>query len=94
MAEEKKMQMMSDVDMKVSVEIGRTERKFRDIIEMKPGDVYELNTTTGDRVDFLVNGILVAKGEVMVMDGKFSVRVTDIVGSLQKAIEAGLAEAS
>ena len=85
---------MSDVGMKVSVELGRTEQKFREVLNMSPGTIIELGTSTGDRVDFLVNGKLVAKGEVMVIDGKFALRITDIVGSLQKAIEAGLKDKS
>lgn len=87
---EDKILLMSDVGMKVSVELGRTQRKFRELLEMQPGTVVALGTNTGDRIDFLVNGKTVAKGEVMVMDGKFSIRITDIIGSIQKAVEEGL----
>ncbi|MEW5945379.1 MAG: FliM/FliN family flagellar motor switch protein [bacterium] len=94
MAEETKIKLMSDVGMKVSVELGRAEKSFREVLGMQPGTVIELGTKTGDRIDFLVNGRLVAKGEVMVIDGKFALRVTDVIGSLEKAVQAGLAAAS
>lgn len=87
---ENKTVLMSDVGMKVSVELGRTQQKFRELLGMQPGSVVTLGTNTGDRIDFLVNGKVVAKGEIMVMDGKFSIRITDIVGSLEKAVEEGL----
>lgn len=85
-----KLNLMNDVEMRVSVELGRTQQKFRRLLEIKPGEIITLPTNTGDRVDFLVNGKLVAKGEVMVMDGKYAVRVTDIIGSLEKAVQEGL----
>lgn len=87
---DKRIEMVSDVDMTVSVELGRTEKLFKEILEMKPGTVIELNTTTGDRIDFLVNKKLVAKGEVMVLDGKYALRVTDIVGNLPEAVKEAL----
>jgi len=85
--------MIADVDMTVSVELGRTQKLFKEILDMKPGTVLELKTTTGDRIDFLVNKKLVAKGEIMVLDGKYAFRVTDIVGSIKEAVKEGLKEA-
>ncbi|MFH1539650.1 MAG: FliM/FliN family flagellar motor switch protein [bacterium] len=87
---EDKIVLMSDVGMRVSVELGRAQQKFRELLELQPGSVVTLGTNTGDRIDFLVNDKLVAKGEIMVMDGKFSIRITDIIGSLEKAVEEGL----
>ncbi len=85
-----KLNMLSDVEMTISVELGRTKMLFKDILKMESGEIIELNTSTGDRLDFLVNSHLVAKGEVMVIDGRFALRVTDVVGSLTKAVESGL----
>jgi flagellar motor switch protein FliN/FliY len=87
---DRKIAMIHDVGMQVSVELGRTDKFFKDILQMKPGSVLELNTRTGDRIDFLVNKRLVARGEVMVIDGKYALRITDIVGSLKQAVQEGL----
>jgi|DewCreStandDraft_4_1066084.scaffolds.fasta_scaffold51823_2 flagellar motor switch protein FliN/FliY len=87
---DRKIAMIHDVGMQVSVELGRTDKFFKDILQMKPGSVVELNTRTGDRIDFLVNKRLVARGEVMVIDGKYALRITDIVGSLKQAVQEGL----
>jgi len=87
---ERKIAMVKDVQMQVSVELGRANKMFKEILEMQPGSVVELGTSTGDRIDFLVNQKLVARGEVMVMDGKFALRITDIVGSLSQAVLDGL----
>ncbi|HOO55955.1 MAG TPA: flagellar motor switch protein FliN [bacterium] len=87
---DKKIDLLSDVDMTISVELGRTEKLFKDILAMKPGTVVELDTNTGDRIDFLVNKKLVARGEVMVLDGKYALRVTDIVGSIPEAVNEAL----
>lgn len=87
---DKKIKMISDVGLRISVELGRVEKSFRDVLSMEPGTVIELNTNTGDRIDFLVNDKLVAKGEVLVVDGKLALRVTNVVGSLSKAVEEAL----
>ena len=91
---EDKIVLMSDVGMRVSVELGRAQQKFRELLDLRQGSVVALGTNTGDRIDFLVNGRVVAKGEVMVMDGKFAIRITNIVGSLEKAVEEGLRQAA
>lgn len=87
---DKKMKMLSDVGLKISVELGRVEKPFKEILAMEPGTVIELNTSTGDRIDFLVNDKPVAKGEVLVVDGKMALRVTNVVGSIPKAVEEAL----
>jgi len=87
---DKRLDMIADVDMAVSVELGRTNKLFKEILEMKPGTVIVLNTTTGDRIDFLVNKKLVAKGVVMVLDGKYALRVTDVVGSIPDTVKEAL----
>ncbi len=89
---EKKLKMISDVDMTVSVELGRAKKLFKEILEMQPGTVIELNTSTGDRIDLLVNKKIVAKGEVMVLDGKYALRVTDILGSVSDVVNEAMKE--
>jgi len=88
----KKIDLLSDVELKISVELGRTKKRFQEILEMKPGTVIELDKSTGDRIDFLVNEKYVAKGEVMVVDNKFALRVTNVVGSIPEAVQEALEE--
>ena len=89
---EKKLKMISDVDMTVSVELGRTKKFFKEILDMQPGTVIELETSTGDRIDLLVNKKLIARGEVMVLDGKYALRVTDILGSVSEVVNEAMQE--
>ena len=64
--------------MKVVVELGRTVLKIKDILELGPGSIIELDKLSGEPVDILVNGSLVAKGEVVVIDENFAIRVSDV----------------
>jgi len=84
---DRKIALINDVKLRVSVELGRTEKLFKDILEMQPGTVIELEKGSGDRIDFLVNNKIVARGEVMVIDGRYALRITDIVGSLKHAVQ-------
>ena len=68
-----------DVPLQVTVELGRTRKLIRDILELAPGSVIELDKLAGEPVDILVNGKLIAKGEVVVIDDNFGVRITKIV---------------
>lgn len=88
--DDKKIDKVSDVTMMISVELGRASRPFKEILDMQPGTVIELATHEGDRVNCMVNNNLVAQGEVMVIHGKYALRITEIVGSLQKAVRDGL----
>ena len=90
MPEDKKIGAISDVTLNVSVELGRTSKAFKEILGLQPGDVIELTTHEGDRMDCLVNSHLVAHGEIMVIHGKYALRITDIVGSLQNAVREGV----
>lgn len=76
--------IIMDVPMQVTVELGRTRKLIRDILELTPGSVVELDKLAGEPVDILVNGKLIAKGEVVVIDENFGVRVTEIVGHLER----------
>ena len=77
--------LIMDVPLQVTVELGRTRKLIRDILELGPGSVVELDKLAGEPVDILVNGKLIAKGEVVVIDENFGVRITDIVSPLERA---------
>ena len=76
--------LLLDVPLQVTVELGRTRKLIRDILELSPGSVIELDKLAGEAVDILVNGKLIAKGEVVVIDENFGVRVTDIVSQIER----------
>ena len=71
--------LLMDVPLQISVELGRTTKKIREILEFGQGSIVELEKLAGEPVDILVNGKPIAKGEVVVIDESFGVRITDIV---------------
>jgi flagellar motor switch protein FliN/FliY len=73
------MGIIMDVPLEITVELGRTEKKISEILEFSPGTVLELNKLAGEPIDILVNGKFVAKGEVVVIDENFGIRITDII---------------
>lgn len=73
------MDLLMDVSLEVSVELGRTSRKIKEILEFGPGSIIELNRLVGEPVDVLVNGKFVAEGEVVVIDENFGIRITEII---------------
>ncbi len=73
--------MLMGVSLDVSVEIGKSKRKIREIIEFGQGTVIELNKQAGAPVDIVVNGQLLARGDVVVIDDNFGVRITEILGT-------------
>lgn len=75
------MDLLMGVSLDVSVEIGQTKRKIKDIIDFGQGTVIELNKQAGAPVDIVVNGRLLARGDVVVIDDNFGVRITEIVGT-------------
>lgn len=75
----KNLNMLLDIPLQVTVELGRTKRTVKDILELSQGSIIELDKLAGEPVDILVNNKLIAKGEVVVIDENFGVRVTDIV---------------
>ncbi|AMM92467.1 flagellar motor switch protein FliN [Peribacillus simplex] len=78
-AETKNLSMLMDIPLQVTVELGRTKRSVKDILELSSGSIIELDKLAGEPVDILVNSRLIAKGEVVVIDENFGVRVTDIM---------------
>ncbi|MCX7708917.1 MAG: flagellar motor switch phosphatase FliY [Clostridia bacterium] len=77
--EKKNISLIMDVPLQVTVELGRTQRLIKDILEFGPGSILELDKLAGEPVDILVNGKTIAKGEVVVIDESFGVRITDII---------------
>lgn len=77
--EETNLNLLLDIPLKVTVELGRTHKQIKDILELSQGSIIELDKLAGEPVDILVNNKLIAKGEVVVIDENFGVRVTDIV---------------
>src|SRR3954447_8111636 len=74
------LELLHDVEMGVTAELRRTRLLVREILELCPGSVIELDRAAGSPVDFLVNGTLIARGEVVVVDEEFGVRITDVIG--------------
>ncbi len=75
------MDLLMGVPLDVSVEIGKAKRKIRDILDFGQGTVIELNKQAGAPVDIVVNGRLLARGDVVVIDDNFGVRITEIIGT-------------
>lgn len=73
--------LIMDVPLEVTVELGRTSKSISDILDLGPGKIIELNKIAGEPIDVLVNGKYVAKGEVVVIEESFGVRITEIVNS-------------
>lgn len=76
--------LIMDVPLQITVELGKTRKSIRDILALGPGSVVELDKLAGEPVDLLVNGKLLAKGEVVVIDENFGIRVTDIVSPIER----------
>ncbi|MDQ0203770.1 flagellar motor switch phosphatase FliY [Pectinatus haikarae] len=77
--------LILDVPLNITVELGATKKSIRDILELSSGSVIELDKLAGEPVDVLVNGKLLAKGEVVVIDENFGVRITDIASPMERA---------
>ncbi len=77
--QQENIDLIMDVPLEVTVELGRTHKSIKEILEFGPGTIIELDKIAGEPIDVLVNGKLVAKGEVVVIEESFGVRVTDII---------------
>lgn len=75
--------LLMDVPLEVTVELGRTSKSIKEILDFSPGTIIELNRLAGEPIDVLVNGKFVAKGEVVVMEEAFGIRVTEITKQRQ-----------
>lgn len=75
------LDLLHDVEMGVTAELGRTRMTVRDLLSLTPGSVVELDRAAGSPVDVLVNGTLIARGEVVVIDEEYGIRISEIVGT-------------
>jgi flagellar motor switch protein FliN len=73
------LNLLMDINLEVVVELGRTKKKINEILELSQGSIIELDRVSGEPVDLLINGKVVAKGEVVVIDEYFGVRITKII---------------
>lgn len=73
------LDLIMSVPIQITVELGRTKKKIKDIIEFAPGNIVELDRQAGDQVDIVANGRLIARGDVVVVDDNYSVRITEIM---------------
>ncbi|GAB1477099.1 flagellar motor switch phosphatase FliY [Bacillota bacterium] len=73
------LELIMSVPIQITVELGKTKRKIKDIAEFAPGNIVELDRQAGDQVDIVANGRLIARGDVVVVDDNYSVRITEIM---------------
>jgi flagellar motor switch protein FliN/FliY len=73
------LDMIMDIPVKLSVELGRTRLTIKQLLELAQGSVVELDGLPGEPMDILINGFLIAQGEVVVVEDKFGIRITEIV---------------
>lgn len=86
MYEQGNIGLLMDVPMEVTVELGRAKRLIKDILSMGEGTIISLDKLAGEPIDILVNHKLIAKGEVVVIDENFGVRVTEILSDNGKLL--------
>lgn len=75
------MRLLADIPLRLSVEVGNTSLRLAELLELAEGSVVELDRQASELLDILVNGTLVARGEVVTVNGRFGVRVVDVVGT-------------
>lgn len=73
--------LIGEVEMDLRIELGRTQMKLQDVLQLRSGSVVALDKLAGDPVDVFANGRLIARGEVLVMNDNFCVRITELVGA-------------
>jgi flagellar motor switch protein FliN/FliY len=83
---------LSDIPMELSVEIGRTHMTVGETLDLRVGSVVALERQAGEAADLLVNGTAIARGEVIVMDERYGLRVTEILESNQISVSTGTGE--
>ena len=83
------MDAILDVPVTISMEIGRTKLTIRNLLQLNQGSVVELDRLAGEPMDVLVNGTLIAQGEVVVVNEKFGLRLTDIISPTERVKRLG-----
>ncbi|WP_455234559.1 flagellar motor switch protein FliN [Thiogranum longum] len=82
--EEANLDVILDIPVTISMEIGRTKLSIRNLLQLNQGSVVELDRLAGEPMDVLVNGTLVAHGEVVVVNEKFGIRLTDVISPAER----------
>jgi flagellar motor switch protein FliN len=82
------MDLLLDIRLELTAELGRASIPVREVLQIGPGSIVELSKTAGDPVDIFVNGKLIGRGEVVVVDENFGIRVTEIVGKTDVSAQA------
>ena len=82
--ETRRLEMLLDVPLDISVELGRSRMSIQELLNLGPGAVVELDKVAGEPLDILVNQRLVARGEAVVVNDKFGIRITDIVSPSER----------
>jgi flagellar motor switch protein FliN len=82
--QEMNLNLILDVSVTLALEVGRARMSVRDLLQLAPGAVVELDRLAGEPLDVLVNGVRVARGEVVVVNEKFGIRLTDVVSATER----------
>ncbi|WP_298289529.1 flagellar motor switch protein FliN [Thiomonas sp.] len=88
-AEATQLDLVMDIPVTLSVELGRTKIQIRELLQLAQGSVVDLDRLAGEPMDVLVNGFLIARGEVVLVNDKFGIRLTDIVSPTERARRLG-----
>jgi len=83
-AQGRRLDLLLDVPLDLSVELGRSRMSIQDLLNLSPGSVIELDKIAGEALDILINGRLVARGEAVVVNDKFGIRISDIVSPSER----------
>lgn len=78
------LNMIMDVAVTLALEVGRARMSVRELLQLAPGAIVELDRTAGEPLDVLVNGVRIARGEVVVVNDKFGIRLTDVVSATER----------
>lgn len=82
--EKRKLDAILDIPVTISMEVGRSDISIRNLLQLNQGSVVELDRVAGESLDVLVNGTLIAHGEVVVVNDKFGIRLTDVISQTER----------
>lgn len=82
--EKRKLDSILDIPVTISMEVGRSKISIRNLLQLNQGSVVELDRVAGEPLDVMVNGTLIAHGEVVVVNDKFGIRLTDVISQIER----------
>jgi flagellar motor switch protein FliN/FliY len=82
--EKRRLDTILDIPVTISMEVGRSNISIRNLLQLNQGSVVELDRVAGEALDVLVNGTLIAHGEVVVVNDKFGIRLTDVISQIER----------